>query len=301
MITLLIGENSFEIERALRQITADFDGVIERIDGSSLQLAQLPDLLMGVSLFATARTVIIRDLGSNKAIWPVLGDWLPRISDDIHLVLVESKPDKRTTAFKVLKNQATVHEFQPWTDRDTLVAERWVNDESKKLGIDMDKSSVQTLVRWVGIDQWQLFHALEKLALVDIVSVDVIKNIIEPNPIENVFNLFDTALRGDVNDLRQMLKILEQSEDPYRLFALLSSQVFQLAAVANATKDDNVAKDFGIHPYVVSKLQPIAKKIGKSGASKIITIFAAADDDMKLSRAEPWLLIERALIKVANI
>ena len=301
MITLLLGENSFEIERALRQITADFNGIVERIDGSTLQLAQLPDLLMGVSLFATARTVIIRDLGSNKAIWPVLGDWLPRISDDIHLVLVESKPDKRTTTFKLLKNQATVHEFQPWTDRDTLVAERWVNDESKKLGIDMDKSSVQALVRWVGIDQWQLFHALEKLALVDIVSVDVIKNIIEPNPIENVFNLFDTALRGDVNDLRQTLRILEQSEDPYRLFALLSSQVFQLAAVANATKDDNVAKDFGIHPYVVSKLQPIAKKIGKSGTAKIITIFAAADDDMKLSRAEPWLLIERALIKVANI
>ena len=301
MITFLIGENSFEIERALRQITADFNGIVERIDGSTLQLAQLPDLLMGVSLFATARTVIIRDLGSNKAIWPVLGDWLPRISDDIHLVLVESKPDKRTTTFKLLKNQATVHEFQPWTDRDTLVAERWVNDESKKLGIDMDKSSVQALVRWVGIDQWQLFHALEKLALVDIVSVDVIKNIIEPNPIENVFNLFDTALRGDVNDLRQTLRILEQSEDPYRLFALLSSQVFQLAAVANATKDDNVAKDFGIHPYVVSKLQPIAKKIGKSGTAKIITIFAAADDDMKLSRAEPWLLIERALIKVANL
>ncbi|MEI7918503.1 MAG: DNA polymerase III subunit delta [Candidatus Saccharibacteria bacterium] len=301
MITLLLGENSFEIERALRQITADFNGVVERIDGSTLQLAQLPDLLMGVSLFATARTVIIRDLGSNKAIWPVLGDWLPRISDDIHLVLVESKPDKRTTAFKALKNQATVHEFQPWTDRDTLVAERWVNDESKKLGIDMDKSSVHALVRWVGIDQWQLFHALEKLALVDIASVDVIKNIIEPNPIENVFNLFDTALRGDVNDLRQMLKILEQSEDPYRLFALLSSQVFQLAAVANATNDDNIAKDFSIHPYVVSKLQPIAKKIGKSGTAKIITIFAAADDDMKLSRAEPWLLIERALIKVANI
>ena len=88
MITLLIGDNSFEIERALRQITADFDGVVERIDGSSLQLAQLPDLLMGVSLFATARTVVIRDLGSNKAIWSVFGDWLPRISDDIHLVLV---------------------------------------------------------------------------------------------------------------------------------------------------------------------------------------------------------------------
>ncbi len=301
MITLLIGDNSFEIERSLSEITADFDGDVERIDGSNLQLSQLPDLLMGVSLFSNARTVVIRDLSSNKAIWLTFGDWLTRVSDDIHLVLVEPKPDKRTTTFKSLKAQATVREFQPWTDRDTLTAEKWVSAESKKLGFNMDKESIQTLVRWVGVDQWQLFHALEKLALVDSVSVEIIKNIIEPNLIENVFNLFETALKGDMDNLCQTLRILEQSEDPYRLFALLSSQAFQLAAVANASKSDNVAKDFGIHPYVVSKLEPIAKRIGKSSVAKIITIFAATDDDIKLSRAEPWLLINRALIKIANL
>ena len=102
MIMLLIGENSFEVERALRQIADDFDGTVEKIDGSDLQLSQLPDILMGVSLFATARTVVIRNLSANKSIWTVFGDWLPRISDDIHLVLVEPKPDKRMTTYKAL-------------------------------------------------------------------------------------------------------------------------------------------------------------------------------------------------------
>lgn len=301
MITVLIGENSFEVERALAGITAGFSGEVEKIDGSDLQLAQLPDILMGVSLFATARTVVIRNLSANKAIWTVFGDWLPRISDDIHLVLVEPKPDKRMTTFKLLKEAATVREFPAWSDRDTSVAEKWVIAEAKTLGFELDKVSAQFLVRRVGVDQWQIFYALEKLASVDSVSVDVIKNIVEPNPTENVFNLFETAIRGDIAELQQSLRVLEQTQDVYQLFALLSSQVFQLAAVAHTTKTDNVAKDFAIHPYVVSKLTPIAKKLGKSGVAKIITIFAAADDDLKLSRAEPWLLIERALIKVANI
>ena len=301
MITLLIGENSFEIERALRDITAGFAGNVEKIDGSDLQLSQLPDILMGISLFATARLVIIRNLSSNKAIWTVFGDWLPRISDDIHLVLVEPKPDKRMTTFKLLKESATVREFLPWTDRDVAVAEKWAIAEAKKLGFELDKKSVQALVQRVGVDQWQLFHAIEKLSLLDVVSVDIIKDVVDANPIENVFNLFETALRGDVDELRQMLKTLEQTQDVYQLFALLSSQVFQLAAVANAAKTDNVARDFAIHPFVVSKLTPIAKKLGKSSIAKIVTIFADADDDMKTSRAEPWLLIERALIKVANI
>ncbi len=301
MITLLTGENSFEVEQALGTIANSFNGDVEKIDGSDLQLSMLPDILMGVSLFATARTVVIRGLSTNKSIWTVFGDWLPRISDDIHLVLVEPKPDKRMTTYKALIKTARVLEFHPWSDRDSSLAEKWVTAEAKTMGIDIDKVSVRFLVRYVGVDQWALYHALEKLVSVDSVSVEVIKNIVEPNPTENVFNLFETALRGDVYELRDMLRTLELSQDVYQLFALLSSQVFQLAAVANAVKTDNVARDFAIHPFVVSKLTPVAKNLGKSGVAKIVTIFAQADDDMKLSRAEPWLLVERALIKVANI
>lgn len=301
MITLLFGENSFEVERAIAEITANFDGNVEKIDGSDLQLSQLPDILMGVSLFSTARTVIIRNLSENKSIWSVFGDWISRISDDIHLVLVEPKPDKRTTTFKTLKDKVKITEFQPWTDRDTSKAEKWTMDEAKKLGIKLDNKNTQTLVRRIGVDQWQLFHALEKLALVESISDEVIKDIIEASPVENVFELFEIALRGDVKELKRMIQILEQTEDIYRLSALLFTQAFQLATVTSATKSDNVAKDFGIHPYVASKLESVAKRVGKHNVSKIVKIFAQADDDMKLSRAEPWLLIERALFKIANI
>jgi DNA polymerase III delta subunit len=301
MITLLVGENSFEIQRALDNIISGFDGNVEKIEGSELQVTQLPDLFMGVSLFAEKRLVVIKNLSENKSVWPVLGDWTDKISDDIHLVLVEPKPDKRTSTYKTLLKIADVHEFVQWSDRDVGVAEKWVATEAEKRGIQLNKKLIQTLINWVGIDQWQLFYALEKLSLTEEISEESIKNIVEPNPVENVFNLFETALRGDTKNLMEMLKTLEKTEDVYRLTALLTSQAFQLLAVASAGKSDNVAKDFAIHPYVVSKLSPIAKRIGKSGASKIIAIFSELDDDMKLSRAEPWLLVERALIKVSVI
>ena len=100
MITLLIGENSFEIQRALDDIIADFDGNVEKIEGSELQVSQLPDIFMGGSLFADKRLVVIRNLSENKSVWPVLGDWTDKISDDIHVVLVDAKPDKRTSTYK---------------------------------------------------------------------------------------------------------------------------------------------------------------------------------------------------------
>jgi len=301
MITLLIGENSFEIERYIGELKANFKGDVEKINGNELQLAQLPDIFMGVSLFSINRMIIIRNLSENKSIWSIFGDWLPKISSDINLVIVESKPDKRTSTFKSFKKHADIKEFNLWSDRDVSSAEKWVSAEAKKLGLVLDNNSVQLLVQRVGLDQWQLLNALQKLLSVDVVSVDVIKEVIDANPIENVFDLLDAALRSDVVRLKQILQTLEQSEDVYRLSSLLFTQAFQLAVVSSADKLDNTAKDFAIHPYVVSKLEPIAKRIGKAGVFKVISIFAQADDDMKMSRAEPWLLVERALVKVANI
>jgi len=300
MITLLTGNNTFEIERTVDALIARFKGVAERIDGSTVELKQLPDLLMGATLFADKRLVIIKNLSENKDVWATFGGWLPRISDDIEVVLVEPKPDKRTITYKELKKQAQIIEIMQWSEHDVSKAEKWVSNEAQQLSVSLNTKCIQLLVRRVGNDQWRLFHALEKLALVDTVTIEVIEALIDANPAEDVFNLFEAALRGDGVRVTEMVRTLELSEDPYKLLALLSGQAFQLAAVVMSGQGDNVAKDFGFHPYAISKLVPSARQLGKSGTKKIVQAFAKADDDMKLSRAEPWLLIERALMEVAS-
>jgi len=299
MIRFLIGDNSYEITQALRSIESSFRGAAERIDGSALQLRDLPDLLMAATLFSDKRLVIIKDLSENKSVWSDFFTWLPRISDDIELVLVDTKPDKRTVTFKDLKKVATLQEFPAWSDRDTMKAESWTADEAKKLGVALDRRLVQLIVARVGMDQWQLASALEKLSLLEAVTVQAIEDTIDPRPFENVFNLFETALKGDAKKVHNMIRTLELTEEPYKLFALLSSQAFQLAAIQSADSSSNPAKDFGIHPFVVSKLSAYANRMNRRDIKQVIDAFAGADADIKLSRAEPWLLIERALLKVA--
>jgi len=302
MTTLLIGENSFEIERELRRIEAGFDGRAEKIDGSELELKQIPDLLMGSSLFADKRLVIIKDLSQNKAIWADFGDWLPRVSDDIQLVLVEPKPDKRTKTFKELQKAANVQEFKPWNERDTRVAEEWALKEAKAMGVPLSSSLARKLVERTGIDQWRVFHALEKLAVLDTVSLETIEEVVDANPTENIFLLFETALKGDTGKVHDMLQTLELTQEAYQLFALLSGQAFQLAALAVSDKPSGeVAKDIGAHPFVVSKLSPAAKKLGRPGARKIIAAFAEADKTMKSSAIDPWVAIENALLKISKL
>jgi DNA polymerase III delta subunit len=300
MITWFTGENTFAISQALTAASDAFDGMAERVDGTTLQLKDIPDLLMGGTLFATKRLVVIKDLSLNAAVWERLPEWIDRISDDIDLILIDGKPDKRTTGYKEVKKRVVLKEFPVWGDRDQIAAESWLMEHAATLGLQLDKKLVHHIVDRVGLDQWQLANGLEKIALLDTVNEASINDIIEASPSENVFQLFELALDAKRQAIHDMIHTLERIEDPYRLFALLSSQAFQLAAVASAGQHDNPSKDFAIHPYVAQKLARHGKRLGARGASRILAGFAKADADMKLSKGDPWLLIERALLEVAE-
>ena len=299
MIAWFIGENTFEIQTAVKVATARFDGIAERIDGTTLELKNIPDLLMGGTLFAEKRLVIIKDLSQNSAVWEKLPEWIDRISDDIDLILIDGKPDKRTTGYKEVKKRVDLKEFPVWGERDQSLAETWVVQYAASVGVSLDKKMAHHIVGRIGLDQWALANGIEKIALLDKVTTDTIDTIIEATPSENVFQLFELALEGRRAAIHDMVRSLELIEDPYKLFALLSSQAFQLAAVASASKSDNPSKDFGIHPYVAGKLARHGNRLGARGAARVLSFFAAADADMKRSRGEPWLLIEKTLVDIA--
>ncbi|MEO5950762.1 MAG: DNA polymerase III subunit delta [Candidatus Saccharimonadales bacterium] len=301
MITVFTGENSFEIEREIKKLESSFDGVSEKVDGSELNARQLPDLLIGGTLFADTRLIIIKNASENKLVWESFEQWIERIPEEISVILIEQKLDKRTKTYKSLTRSAAIREFPLWREYDNRKAEDWIINEASHLGLALDKKSAQALVGRVGVDQWQLSLALDKLIVLDVVTPDIIHDVIEANTTENVFNLFETALRGDTSGVISMMRVIMLHEDPYRLFGLLSGQVFYLATLTITDKSTNdVAKDLGVNPYGLTKIATTAKKLGPKGAKLAIIAFAEADEGMKTSVADPWLLIERALIKISD-
>lgn len=300
MIRVFFGENSFALERALTAARRDFSGTPESYDGALLNPHDLPNLLMGATLFADKRLVIIRGLSENTDAWKALPVWLERVSDDITLVLVETKLDKRTTEYRALQAHAELREFKAMNDRDTAAAAAWVIGEAENIGFTMTRAEADFLVRRVGVNQWELFHALQVLEVADDSSRQAIEHFIDARPSENIFSLLETALSGNAKRTSDMLKTLALTEDPYMLLGLVSSQAIQVAAFALADPKDNPAKDFAVSPYSASNYQNVGRRAGKAGVHKLVTALAEADADIKLSKAEPWLLIERALLSVSH-
>lgn len=302
MITVLTGDNDFESRHALKVLEASFSGTPEYIDGAAVTLSGLPDILMGLSLFAEERLVIIDQLSASSAVWTKLPDWLPRISDTIHLVLKEPTLDKRTVTYKALKAVADIQTFTAWTSRDAVKAETWLVHYAREQGVDISRQAAKHLVARVGFDQWGLSAAVEMLHLseADQVTESLIDAVIVPSAEENAFSLMEDALNGKTEAVVRSLRSLELSEEPHRLMALILSQAFSLLAAVIAPSAADPAKDFGIHPFVLSKLRRFSSSIGSGGALRVVELCAQADVDLKSSRADPWVLVERLLVKISH-
>lgn len=105
MIRVFYGEDRVRANQAIQKILGQDHEVIE---GTNLTPADLPSIFLGGSLFATRRNILIRDLFANKPTSEYLAEYL----DTPHeVVILELKLDKRSTAYKSLKDQLEFKEF----------------------------------------------------------------------------------------------------------------------------------------------------------------------------------------------
>ncbi len=302
MIRVLTGENDFMRSQAVTTLIAEFDGDVERVDGDHLDAAGLADILNGQTLFASRRFVIIRQLSENKPLWDTLADKIDTVSDDTTIVLIEPTLDKRSRGYKALRTIATIQEFTPWTTYNIREAVTWVSEYAASKGVSLTEKQSALVVQRVGVDQWQLHHAIEKLSLAGPIDESIISTVIDAAPDDNVFALFETALRGDMTALEQQLAQVTSSQDPFRVFGLLSSQLLQLSALvaSGGASTQNVARDIAASPYVLAKLEPYAARMSMSQIRSMLQDAAATDVQMKSIAIDPWLIVASFLQKIAR-
>lgn len=305
MVLLLTGDNTFairdaafgQVKKARTKLGVD---AVSVVDATDLNVADLPQLLLGASLFATERLVVIRDAASNKQVWEKFEEILPTVDEQTTVILVAPVVDKRTRTYKWLQKNAEVREAKTLSENDLI---KWLQAETKQNGGELELNVARFLVDYVGTDQWRLKQEIEKLVLADKpINQDLIRELIEPNPTASVFELLDAVFAGRTGEVNKLLELIKGSEDPYRFFGLLANQIHALllVAAAGSRPPETVAKDAGVHPFVVRKLQPLARRLDTRQRQQAIETMASLDRQMKSTGADPWTLIRAALTTVTR-
>ncbi|MDO4774006.1 MAG: DNA polymerase III subunit delta [Candidatus Saccharibacteria bacterium] len=300
MIYLLHGDNEFCKRQELTKLT---DGaVMQRYDGEELTVAALQEALMAQSLFAAADVVVIRDLSANTAVWAAL----PEVTEgtETTLILLETKPDKRTKTYKWLQKHAAVIECASFTERQVPQLAKWCVERAATHGVKVTTAQATRLIERLGRDQLRLDMVLQQLALAGVVTDAVIDELVPLPKTESVFLLLQAALAGDGARVGQIIAYLEADGGPdgaYQTLGLLASQAVQLSALVLSDGDTaRVAADFGANPYALRQLAGIARRLSATEAAQVVVALAEADMQMKTTSVAPWLLLEAALARIAQ-
>ena len=310
MIHLILGENTYKAEQELTRIIADSGVTPERLDAAGLTPNRLADIVRGGSLFSEKRLVVLRQLSENKSVFEKLAEWASEVPSDTTLVLLESKLDKRTKAYKGLMKQAKVIPCEPLTERDSYEAESWLAALAKAQKVGLTTEQIGNMVTRAlvagekpaqrNIDQMQLAQAIKALKGTDEVTDDMIATVLPPAPGDTVFDLLDMATRRQTARVDALLAELERTDDPHRTLALIMGQWAQLVAVSMAdTPSAAVAVELGLHPFVAKKLQELARQFTPNEIKTITALAADLDAGSKLSQFAPWDGVYRLMHAIA--
>ena len=306
-IVVLTGKNSYIISQTLEQLTRDFvakqkPAEVLRLDGNEIEFDTLNRALFEQGLFSTKVLVILRQLASNKVLQQKLETVFTSIPEDVHLVIIDQKLDKRTQFYKKLKAVANVKDY-PELDEQALAL--WIQAEFTQKGGEIAAAEARFLVSRAGTDQWQLSHEIDKLINENqpVQKADI-ERVVDQQMSESIFSLLDLAFSKKQDQaMRTYRNLILQRIDPYYILSMIAWQLHILLVVAHSggASVDQIANQAKLSPFVVKKAQAVMRLTNKAELEQMSSFVVDADFQAKTGAAsDVEALVEYLLVKLAS-
>lgn len=300
VITLIFGENTYERDQQLKRLVGNTNE-IARLSAEVIDAGVIQQVLYGASLFSSQSTTVIDELSENKVAWDLLGKALEQDRGvEAQVVLLETKPDKRTKVYKLLQKKAKVIECKPFSDKNPNTAVAWLKKYAAEHTIVVDAAAATEIVRRIGVEQYALVNEIQRLSLLGTITLDTVKSYTPDISQDTAFSLLSMAIKGDAVGVQNKIRVLQRTEDAYRVQGLIISQVYMLAALYYGEGNDSIATEIGVHPYALNQLQAIAKALTEQKLKAVVDRVAVIDTQLKTTSIDPWLAIEVSLTSIAE-
>jgi DNA polymerase-3 subunit delta len=307
MITVLTGENSFGLQRALRDRVKAFvaehgDLALERLDGQEVPFERLREALTSLPFLASRKLVVLRSPSTNKDFYENFEQLFGQIPETTDVIIVEPKLDKRTAYYKYLKAQT---DFQGYPELDLAGLANWLVKVAKEQSGTLSLSDARYLVERVGANQQLLSNEIEKLLLYNpIVTRQTIDLLTEPSPQSSIFQLMEAAFSGNTREALELYREQRAMKvEAPQIVAMLAWQLHILAVIKTAgdRSAEQIAKEAKLNPYVVRKSQTIARALTLSELKSLVSDLLDIDMKSKRTALDTDEALQHYLLKLASL
>jgi DNA polymerase-3 subunit delta len=320
MIFFLYGEDTYRSHQKLNLIKNKFlakdkSGLnLVELDGAKILYKDLKKEFTSAPFLYDKKLVIVNNLlTKNKQIklFDELNDLIKSKNIPKFIFIIfreEGKPDARKGLFKTLKKEAQTEEFACLTGNQI---NRWIINEIKARGGEIEIPAVNRLAAFVGSDLWQLANEIDKLlAYNNKITVDNVNLLVNAKVDDNIFKAMDAI---SVKNKKLAMQLIRQQlkdigNDVGYLFNMIVRQFRILIQVKSFCQSrsfplgggdiQKIASALKLHPFVAQKTLMQAKNFKLEQLKNIYTKLMEIEYKLKTSQADPAVLLDLLVAEI---
>lgn len=300
MIYLFYGEDTYSLKSAVKHLSGRFlasqssDLNFAKLDGENLDPQAYAQAVFSMPFLGDKKLVIVTNIfkNTNSEIRRKIADDLEKVPAFTTLVFAEEAPDKREVLFKRLEKFAQKKAFLPETE---LTLRKLITEKFEADHIKIPPALAGKLILYTGTDRWRLENEINKLicyALAEnrneITGADI-DLLVKPVNSFKIFDLTDALAQKNVKKAISILySFVNEGEDYFRIFNLIIFQVRNMLMVADLaqTPPDQIAREAGIHPYVVKKTKESLRNFSKTESISLYAKLGEIDWAIKSGQSD---------------
>ncbi|MBU0458672.1 DNA polymerase III subunit delta [Patescibacteria group bacterium] len=320
-IFLFSGQNHFallEEKRRWKQNFAEKHGEenLMVMDSKNLVMRELLDEISIAPFISGNRLVIV------EGIIKCSKDEAKKLSEQIHsqtilLFVVQIDPSKKYKFPASMKeiDKIAEHKQFPILTRSRLM--QWIDDELRKEGGTITPEARELLLEISGEDQGMLLQEIKKICLYangDTINKSHVLDLAVTAGEYEVWRLMDLLGEGKVEEgIKYVESLIRRSDNVYGLWTSLMWTVSQLVLIWSVVQNGTthpaaVCRDAGVPFPTARALIPCARKLKKESLTRIVSLVADMDKDLKTgvlrasveSPEELKAVIDRCLMEFAG-
>lgn len=306
MILLLHGEDSFHSWRKLQLIKGRFLSTQDANNLHEYSADQLDSLdffsLLVPSLWSGHQLIVIRDLmglGSAKAKDNCLAAIEKGVDPGSTLIFWESGSfDRRQKLFKQLNQPKCAEEFKvPHPSQLPAFAESLANEMELKL----TKEQARKLADSSDGDCWKIYQEINKLSAA---PESLRSDLISPSQETAAFALQDAISSKNPQEAHRVLtQNIVNGDDPQLVMGGIAATLRNLILISSLSGEGkdmrSIAAATSIHPFVLQKLQQLAKSKDTSYWENLYKGLSQTDWQMKTGALSGDGILEPTIVKIS--
>lgn len=314
MIIFFYGEDTFRLKQKLRELKEKFiasslgEANLVVLTGKTLTFEEFVRQVLAIPFLSRKRLLVVENFLKNGSptIQKKVADFLKphkkssesKVPDSTILVFIEEGcPDRREILFKTLKTIGRLQEFTPLSEE---AMRAWIRKEVLGRGGEVEAEVIRKLAAFVGNDLWRMSNEISKLLaynrLINAASVEMLVN----SQIQaNIFELCEAiAAKSLSRAMQELVKLLQSGYAELYILTMIIYEYRNLLIIKDALLRSpklnkwSLSAKVKLHPYVVGKTLPMAKKYSLDELKKKYEKILYFETAIKTGKIEPKIALE---------